>query len=29
MTTVVRYSKPTRDFLTVRDLMERMFEESH
>jgi HSP20 family protein len=28
MTTVVRYTRPTRDFLTVRDLMERMFEES-
>ena len=26
--TVIRYTKPTRDFLTVRDLMERMFEES-
>jgi HSP20 family protein len=28
MTTVVRYTRPTRDFLTERDLMERMFEES-
>jgi HSP20 family protein len=29
MTTVVRYNtRPTRDFLTVRDLMERMFEGS-
>lgn len=28
MPTVVRYTRPTRDFLTVRDLMERMFEES-
>ena len=28
MTTIVRYSKPARDFLTVRDLMERMFDES-
>ncbi len=28
MTTIVRYSKPAHDFLTIRDLMERMFEES-
>ena len=28
MTTVVRYTRPSRDFLTVRDLMERVFEES-
>jgi HSP20 family protein len=28
MTTLIRYSKPARDFLTLRDLMERMFEES-
>lgn len=28
MPTVVRYTRPTRDFLTVRDLMERMFEDS-
>jgi len=28
MSTLIRYSKPARDFLTLRDLMERMFEES-
>lgn len=28
MTTIVRYNRPTRDFLTIRDLMERMFEDS-
>lgn len=28
MPTLVRYTRPARDFLTVRDLMERMFEES-
>ncbi|MBM4423345.1 MAG: Hsp20/alpha crystallin family protein [Chloroflexi bacterium] len=28
MTTLIRYTKPARDFLTIRDLMERMFEES-
>lgn len=28
MTTLIRYNPPARSFLTLRDLMERMFEES-
>lgn len=28
MPTLIRYNRPARDFLTVRDFMERMFEES-